>query len=231
MLVTNPKGDFLELEGICLRSVLPKLRPVNLAVSGSDSLQHLSDQIGPLEPFPADTFGIVVMTSGGNDLIHWYGRGAPKEGAMYGASIEQAQPWIDNFRVRLGETLDRLTASFPGGCRIFLANIYDPSDGVGDPAAAGLPPWPDMLKVHDAYNRIIEEAAAARENAHMVDIHSEFLGHGVHCVQWWRPHYRRDDPHYWYFSNLEDPNDRGYDALRRAFLIEIQKVVEPALSK
>jgi len=29
------------------------------------------------------------------------------------------------------------------------------------------------------------------------------------------------DPHYWYFENIEDPNDRGYDALRRIFLREI----------
>jgi hypothetical protein len=31
-------------------------------------------------------------------------------------------------------------------------------------------------------------------------------------------HYDRKDPHYWYFINLEDPNERGYDALRRLFL-------------
>lgn len=42
----------------------------------------------------------------------------------------------------------------------------------------------------------------------------------------WRRHYRAEDPHYWYFGNLEDPNDRGYDALRRLFLIEIAGVFE-----
>ena len=31
------------------------------------------------------------------------------------------------------------------------------------------------------------------------------------------------DPHYWYFVNLEDPNERGYDALCRLFLIEMAK--------
>jgi len=29
------------------------------------------------------------------------------------------------------------------------------------------------------------------------------------------------DPHCWYYTNLEDPNGRGYDALRRLFLIEM----------
>jgi lysophospholipase L1-like esterase len=226
LLTANPGDEYAEMQGICLGRVVPNLRPMNLAVSGSDSLQHLSEQIEPLAPFSKDVLGIVVMTSGGNDLIHWYGRGSPKDGAVYGATIEQAKPWIQNYRWRLNAMLDRITAAFPGGCHIFLANIYDPSDGVGNPTAAGLPPWPDMLRVHDAYNAVIKEMAEARENVHLVDIHSAFLGHGVHCVQWWRPHYRWDDPHYWYFTNLEDPNDRGYDALRRLFLIEIEKAMQ-----
>ncbi|NUM56331.1 MAG: SGNH/GDSL hydrolase family protein [Candidatus Hydrogenedentes bacterium] len=225
MLFANPEDEYPEMRGVCLRSVLPNLKPMNISVSGSDSIQHRNEQVGELKPFPEAELGIVVMTSGGNDLIHWYGRGSPKEGAMYGADFAQAQPWIENYRTRLNEMLDRITSAFPGGCHIFLANIYDPSDGVGNPAAAGLPPWPDMLRIHDAYNGVIADAAEARDNVHLVDIRAAFLGHGVHCVQWWRPHYRKDDPHYWYFTNLEDPNDRGYDALRRLFLNEIEKVV------
>jgi hypothetical protein len=31
----------------------------------------------------------------------------------------------------------------------------------------------------------------------------------------------------WNFTNLEDPNDRGYDALRRLFLDEIHQIAEP----
>jgi hypothetical protein len=58
-----------------------------------------------------------------------------------------------------------------------------------------------------------------------VDIHGAFLGHGLTCRQFWRSHYRSNDPNYWYFENLEDPNDRGYDALRRLFLIEIARAV------
>lgn len=46
------------------------------------------------------------------------------------------------------------------------------------------------------------------------------MGHGIHCRQFWHRHYDSTDPHYWDFDNLEDPNDRGYDAIRRPFLIE-----------
>jgi len=59
---------------------------------------------------------------------------------------------------------------------------------------------------------------------HLVDIYTPFLGHGIHCRQFWRAHYSRKDPHYWFHANLEDPNDRGYDALRRLFLNEMVKV-------
>ena len=58
---------------------------------------------------------------------------------------------------------------------------------------------------------------------HLVPMHAEFLGHGIHCAQPWREHYDQTDPHYWYAFNLEDPNHRGYDALRRLFLIEIAR--------
>lgn len=54
-------------------------------------------------------------------------------------------------------------------------------------------------------------------------MHAPFLGHGLACTQFWRANYRSEDPHYWYFVNLEDPNERGYDAIRRLFLIEMAK--------
>ncbi len=52
----------------------------------------------------------------------------------------------------------------------------------------------------------------------VVPLHDHFLGHGIHCRKFWRAHYRPRDPCYWYHENIEDPNDRGYDALRRIFL-------------
>jgi hypothetical protein len=59
---------------------------------------------------------------------------------------------------------------------------------------------------------------------HLVDFHAAFLGHGIHCTEHRNENYRKEDPYYWYFDNLEDPNDRGYDAIRRLFLIEMSKV-------
>ncbi|HPD31753.1 MAG TPA: SGNH/GDSL hydrolase family protein [Phycisphaerae bacterium] len=226
MLISNPADESPEMKGICLGSVLPNLKSLELAVSGSTSIHHLTSQLARLEVQPPEVLGLVVMTTGGNDIIHNYGHSPPQEGAMYGATFEQARPWIAAFDERLKSMLDRIEQCFPGGCHIFLANIYDPTDGVGDATRAGLPAWPDAMKVLAAYNEIIARHAGQRPNVHLVDIHSEFLGHGIYCTQPWRRHYRWADPHYWYYMNLEDPNDRGYDAIRRLFLLEIAKVFQ-----
>ena len=79
------------------------------------------------------------------------------------------------------------------------------------------------MQILDAYNTVIRRAAESRANIHVVEIHDAFLGHGIHCPQFWRDHFDWHDPHYWYFVNLEDPNERGYDVIRRLFLIEIAK--------
>jgi lysophospholipase L1-like esterase len=223
-LVANPEDEFDDVRGICLSAVLPKLSTNNMALSGSTSLMHLEMVRDRLKTQDADTFGLVVMTTGGNDLIHDYGRSPPREGAMYGAMFDQTKPWIENFEKRLDQMFDLLVAKFPGGCMVFVADIYDPTDGVGDGASAWLPDWPDGVKIHNAYNEVIRRCAARRPSiVHVVPMYEEFLGHGTHCTQPWRAHYRSNDPHYWYAWNLEDPNVRGYDAIRRLFLIEIAK--------
>ena len=223
-LVTNPADEDQDLRGICLRTVLPNLQVTNLALSGSTSIQHLQKQLGRLGPLSSNVLGLVVVTTGGNDIIHDYGRTPPREGAMYGATLAQAKPWIANFEQRLETILARLAASFPGGCQIFLANIYDPTDGFGDAERAGLPAWKEGTAILRAYNEVISRCAAKHDDVHLVNLHDAFLGHGIHCAQFWSKHYHSADPHYWYHENLEDPNERGYDAIRRLFLIEMAKV-------
>ena len=218
--ITNPKDEFVELQGVCLSAAFPNLSHENFAISGSESSTHL-EVIRDTLPACDDAFGIVLMTSGGNDLIHSYGRSAPRECAMYGATMSQASPWIDSFQARLAEMFDEIALKFPLGCEIYIGDIYDPTDGVGDAPSIFLPDWPDGLAIHAKYNEVIREVAGARDHIFVVPLHETFLGHGSHCRQFWRQHYDREDPHYWFFTNIEDPNDRGYDAIRRVFLNSI----------
>lgn len=217
-LAQNPVDEWPDMQGLCLSKVLPKLTQKNISVSGSTSLQHFDAIRDRLPSFQPDEYGIVVMTTGGNDIIHNYGRSSPKEGAMYGATVEQAEPWIANFEQRLATMLEEITQRFPGGCEIYLADIYDPTDGVGDALSVYLPKWPDGIKIHARYNEVIRKTAQQFSNVHLVELHKTFLGHGSHCRQFWRSHYDRSDPNFWVYENIEDPNDRGYDAIRRIFL-------------
>lgn len=217
-VIANPADEFDELRGVALSEVLPNLEFENLAVSGTTSLHHATVVEDQLAVQADDVFGLVFLTTGGNDLIHNYGRTRPKEGAMYGATLAEARPWIQNFERRLAGMLDTITARFPGGCEIYLADIYDPTDGVGDAVSVYLPRWPEGLAIHGEYNQAIRRCAADRANVHVVPLHATFLGHGSHCRQFWRATYDRRDPHFWYYMNIEDPNDRGYDAIRRVFL-------------
>ncbi len=228
-LVTNPPDEYADMRGRSLATVLPNVTVKNMAVNGSTSLDCVADQLPQLETHAADVFGIVVLTTGGNDIIHMYGRIPPREGAMYGATLDEAKPWIANYETRLDAIVDAVESAFPGGCRIFLGNIYDPSDSLGDPAAAGLPAWPDVLEVLGAYNAAIARCAERRDTVTLVDIHGEFLGHGVACRRFWHPQYDRHDPNYWYFVNLEDPNHRGHDAVRRIFLNAMAQVLPEVL--
>lgn len=227
-LIRNPGGEFPDMEGVCLSAVLPGLSHTNMAISGSTSLQMERSQLPRISRQSSNVLGLVVVTIGGNDLIHNYGRSPATEGAMYGAGWEQAQPWLQAFESRLERFLTAIRNGFPGGCHVFLANIYDPSDGTGDLRWVLLPPWPDGLRLHAEYNRILSRFAERHTDVHLVDIHRPFLGHGLYCSQFWRATYDRRDPHHWYLENVEDPNDRGYDALRRLFLGEMSRVLAPA---
>lgn len=222
-LLKNPEDEYADMKGICLSTVLPNLESENLAISGSTSRDHLVVIEERLTRHDPNVFGIVVMTTGGNDLIRSYGRSPPKECAMYGATSSQAEPWIMAFRIRLGEILNRIEACFPGGCEIYIGDIYDPTDGIGDAPSVYLPHWPDGLAIHAEYNAVIHECAKSHSNVHVVPLYKTFMGHGAHCRQFWRSTYVREDPHYWFFDNIEDPNDRGYDAIRRVFLNTIVK--------
>jgi lysophospholipase L1-like esterase len=225
-LMANPPDEFAEMKGRSLRVVLPHLEYTNLAVSGSTSGQHLAKQLPLLPPAGSNVVAIVVMTTGGNDIIHNYGQTPPREQAMYGATLEQASPWIADFEKRLNSIVEQINAHFPGGCHIFVANIFDPTDGVGDIKHAGLPAWKDGLGIFAAYNDVIKRCAEKHAFVHLVDVRAAFLGHGIHCTQFWSAHYDSKDPHYWYFENLEDPNERGYDVIRRLFLLKIAAVGE-----
>lgn len=231
LLENNQDEIYSDMQNKDLKTVLLNLSSHNYSQDYTVTQEHIDGQLPMVNTFEQNVFGIILITSGGNDLIHDYGRSPAKDGALYGCTYEQALEWTENIKQRIDVLLQGLIEKFPGGCEIFLANIYDPTDGVSDPQLAGLPRWPDGVKTLTLTNQKIAELCEAYDNVHLVDIHSEFLGHGIHCKEFWRKYYHKDDPHHWYYTNLEDPNPRGYDAIRRLFLLEMIDVLPERLSK
>lgn len=217
-LVVNPADEFPEMSALCLSRVFPRIDVRNVSENGTTSDEHVA-QIASLPRADAETLGVLVMTTGGNDLIHNYGRSTPRECAMYGATMEQARPWIEAFEKRLDGMLKAVEERFAGGCHVFLGTIYDPTDGRGDIEAAGFPAWPDGLVILAAYNGVIRRVASRHASTHVVDLHGLFLGHGI----------RERGERRWYHGNVEDPNERGYDAIRRLMLAEMAKVLGPSV--
>lgn len=230
LMIKNADDVFPEMKGLDLESVLPNLTHQALAEDSTNSIEHKS-VIANLSVQPASTFGIVTMTCGGIDLIHRYGKAPPREGAMYGATLDEAKPWIRNFEIRLNEMMQLLKDRFPGGLAVMIATIYDPTDDVGDIENAGplfwLPAWPDGLEILTRFNLVIARIVAKYDFVHVADVRGTMLGHGIHCVDKTNPNYDPKDPGYWYFANLEDPNVRGHDAIRRTFLNAIAKAMLP----
>lgn len=224
LLLQNDDAVYPDMAGRELVRVFELTETRNYAQDYSTSQEHIDRQLSRIPTYGPNVRGIVVLTSGGNDLIHDYGRSAPQDGAMYGCTYKQATVWCEALKGRLETLLLGLMDRFPGGCDIFFANVYDPTDGVGDPETMWLPRWRDCVKVLGLANRKIAELCETYPNVHLVDIHTEFLGHGIHCDEPWRKHYRKDDPHFWFYYNLEDPNRRGFDAIRRLYLQAMVKV-------
>lgn len=224
LLMRNNNGLYPDMAGRDLSSVIGDLTARNVAVDYTVSQQHIDVQLAKLPQYDKSVHGIVVITSGGNDLIHDYGRSEPRHDAMYGCTYTQAQEWCELLKGRLDALLTGVMEKFPGGCELFFANIYDPTDGAGDPQTMMMHRWPDCVKVLALANQKIAELCETYPNVHLVDIHTPFLGHGIHCDEFWRKHYREEDPHFWYAPILEDPNIRGHDAIRRLFLQEMVRV-------
>ncbi|MHC5162859.1 MAG: SGNH/GDSL hydrolase family protein [Planctomycetota bacterium] len=220
LLVKN-HPRYADMKGRDLSTVFPNLTSRNVAVDYTISQEHIDFQLPKIPQYDNSIHGIIVLTSGGNDLIHDYGRSEPRHDAMYGCSYKQGKEWCEILKDRLDTLLAGLNAKFPGGCDIFFANIYDPTDGVGDPQTVMMNRWRDCVKVLGLANQKIAELCEKYPNVHLVDIHKPFLGHGIHCDEPWRKHYHKDDPHFWYAPILEDPNIRGHDAIRRLFLNEM----------
>lgn len=228
LLLHNADHTYPAWEGRDLASHFATVTSNNQAISGSASCDYqASDFTQALAADPyTDRLTVVVGTLGGNDLIHDYNCRRPADCHAFCATLEQATAWAEQYKQRLLSFVRALQQGLGSQQHIFLANIYDPTDGVGDieNSPIGLPAWPDGLEVLALYNQKIAEVVA-ETGVHLVDMHGAVLGHGIHYNDPGNPYYDAADPTYWFCSNLEDPNNAGYHAIREVFWNAIAEVL------
>nr|MDO8062874.1 SGNH/GDSL hydrolase family protein [Candidatus Freyrarchaeum guaymaensis] len=216
LLYRNLDDVYPEFKGKDLLSLIPDLKNYNLATDGATTYTVMHWQL-PKVPSGPDYPVVVIVTVGGNDLLSRYRVGF-REG------VEESYRFKERLRKLFSSLLRMVSPIRP---RIYVGNIYDPSDGTGMLDDAGWSPWPDGLKVLAEWNERISEVAEEFRLT-LVDIHSHFLGHGMHHDNPEIKHYRPEDPTLW-LKQVIEPNSRGAHEIRRLFWEEIYRDREEIL--
>jgi lysophospholipase L1-like esterase len=202
LLFANRDDDFPEWRGRDLRSTAPGTAFTLLASDGATSGTLLDRQLPRLAALPTRPT-LVTLTIGGNDLLGAYG-----DTAAARAVVARVAAALDRALTAIGEALA------PGG-RVVVGTVYDPSDGTGDAARLGLPPWPDAVALIAELNDALRRGAATH-GAAVAEIAERFRGHGLAAGDPRRPEARPRQRDLW-FCSLIEPNAWGADGVRAAF--------------
>ena len=202
LLFRNRDDDFPEWRGRDLRSLRPAARFALLATDGATTRTLADAQLPRLAALPAPPT-LVTLTIGGNDLLQAYGDTA------------SARTVVTSVRSAVSRALDQVSAALGPGGHVVVGTVYDPSDGTGDAARLGLPPWPDAVAVIAELNAGLREVAQAG-GAAVAEIAQRFRGHGLLAGDATRPDPRPAERDLWLCSVIE-PNAWGAGGVREAF--------------
>ncbi len=200
--------DSAELDLTGLFGELPDIVDVSLA--GATTSSMVSQQLPNLTEELGDSVAgstVVIVTIAGNDV----------QRLLYNTSGTDAA--IETILEKLGDLYDYFEDAerFPDGAFIYLANVYEPSDGVGqaDECFYGMN-LEKVLPSLDAVNAATRAQAEERGVA-WIDLRGHFLGHGFNGDDSENVYYEVDDPSLWFADDCIHPNDRGHHELRRLF--------------
>ena len=202
LLFANRDDDFPEWRGRDLRSTDPATIFAPLATDGATTRTLLAAQLPRLHALPVRPT-LVTLTIGGNDLLAAYG------------DTPGAREVIARVRAAVDRALPEITAVLAPSGRLVVGTVYDPSDGTGDAARLGLPPWPDAVAVIGELNDALREVAV-RHGAAVAEIAAAFQGHGLLAGDPTQRSARPADRDLW-FCSLIEPNAWGGSGVRAAF--------------
>jgi lysophospholipase L1-like esterase len=202
LLFRNRDDDFPDWRGRDLLTLDPATTFGMLATDGATTRTLLQAQLPRLRALQ-ERPTLVTLTIGGNDLLSVYGDTAAARAVVGG--VEAA---VDRALAELAGLLA------PGG-RVVVGTVYDPSDGTGDAARLGLPPWPDAVAVIGELNQALR-GVAERNGAAVADVAGTFSGHGLRAGDPRQRDARPAERRLW-FCDLIEPNAWGASGVRAAF--------------
>ena len=200
LLARNRDDDFPQWRGRDLATLHPRSRFELLALDGATVPTVLDLQMPTLRRMDRRP-DLVTLTIGGNDVLGAYG-----DTAAARATIARVRDGVDRALGMLRDLAPSAT--------VVVGTVYDPSDGTGDAAALGLPPWPDAVAVIAELNDALRQVAS-EHGVRVADIHGTFLGHGLSSGDPRTASARPARRDLWYCSVIE-PNAWGADGVRAA---------------
>ena len=197
LLARNRDDDFPEWQGSEIGATF-----VQLASDGATTATLLDVQLPKLERSGVRP-SVVTLTIGGNDVLGSYG------------DTPAALATVGLVGTRVATALTRVGAVLGPSGRVVVGTVYDPSDGTGDTASVGLPPWPEVVDVLAELNGTLRRVAG-EHGARVAEIHEGFLGHGLAVGNPGQADSRPPDRQLWYCDVIE-PNAWGASGVRAAF--------------
>ncbi|HVK06080.1 MAG TPA: hypothetical protein VM490_21605, partial [Armatimonadaceae bacterium] len=194
LLYQNPNDAFPDWEGRDLKSRIPGLRMIPLAMDGATAATVRFAQVPKLREMNVRA-GVATLTLGAGELL----------AALVGgeqAARRAARDLREHGHALLAELRrDLLLPDAP----LALANVPDPSDGADAHAAEAVA----------LLNDVAGELASAH-GAALADLHARFLGHGSRAAG--KEGRASEGEQCWYGGGgLIEPNAAGANAIRATF--------------
>lgn len=209
-LLVNNTNAWPDWNGIDLATRHPGIDVVDVSSSGAWTGTVINTQFDRLEDqltLPLEGEALVIITVGGNDL---------QSVLLNPAGVEERlENTVNNWGKIAGYFLDE--QRFPDGSTVLMANVYEPTDAVGqvDDCFYGLNISSLLPSLHDANVQL--RGLAERKGFSALDLRGTFLGHGFNHNDDTTPHYNEEDPSLWLANGCTHPNPRGHHEIRAMF--------------
>ena len=197
-------------DGIDLATRYPGIDVVDVSQGGAWTGTVLNDQLNRFEEqvtLPFEGEALVVITVGGNDL---------QSVLLNPSSVEErVEKTVGNWREMAEYFLDE--QRFPDGSTVLMANVYEPTDAVGqfETCFYGLNISSLLPSLHDANTQL--RGLAEEMGFSVLDMRGSFLGHGFYYSDHTTAYYNEDDPSLWLANDCIHPNPRGHHEIRAMF--------------